>query len=124
MLSKYCYGPVMVIDVKKFENSMQLTVQEEFGKTCTVYYNNCIYWQIDETLKGERLLMVEEKTVQELLNIKDSPCVCALNKNAASIDKLLIQWHEEGMHFYLHYADNLKEDYLVVASGFEYQNNT
>ncbi len=119
MLSKYCYGPVNILDVKKYENSMHVFASSSFGHSCKVVYENCIYWQIDESLKGKRLLIVEEKSVDELIRMRDSVCVISLKQNAANVEKLIRQWHEEGMHFYVHYTDTLQKEYLVVASKLD-----
>ncbi len=115
MLSNYRYGPVTITEIEKFENAMHITGHGLNGHAVKAIYESCIYWQIESSLKGERLLIVEEKTVQELLNMRANPCVSALNQNAANVENLLIQWQDEGMRFFMHYVENPKREFIVVA---------
>ncbi len=115
MLSNYRYGPVSITEIEKYENSMHIIGQGLNGHTVKAVYENCIYWQIEKSLKGERLLIVEEKSEQELLNMRNKPCVSALNQNAANVENLIRQWHDEGMHFFIHYVENSTREFIVVA---------
>ncbi len=120
MLSKYCYGPVTIIEVIKHEISMEIVVQSSHGHSSKAEYQNCIYWQIDKSLEGKKLLIVEEKSAEELIQMRDNPCVSSLKQNAASVENLILQWKEEGMHFYVHYAQDAKKEYLVVSKDFQF----
>ncbi len=115
MITGYCYGPVTVMEVKKYENSMKITVRSAQGRSSEVEYLNCIYWQIDSSAVGQNFLIVEEKTAEQLLEMGDNPCVRLLSQNAASIKNLIEQWRDEGMHFYVHHVENPTKEYLVVA---------
>ncbi len=111
----YCYGPVTVNTVLKQDDYIVLTVQGANLRSHHAIYKKCIFQQVDNCIVGERLLMVEEIGVDDILKLQNHGCIKVLSGITANIDNLIKQWRKNGFHFYLHHTENINNEYLVVA---------
>lgn len=116
----YCYGPVELIDVKKDSGNMFLTLKDSVEKISHAEYHECVYWRIDESLNGIRLLLVKEMTADTIIKMKKSTIHSDLKNNSDNIENLLREWSDEGLKFYVHFTDIPDHEYLVVAENLDY----
>ena len=121
LIESYCYGPVDLLQIRKGDSTMWLTLRDPVGRKARAVYHNCVYWRLDEKQTGVHLSLVQRVTAQELLQRKGSVTLRALHKNSSDVSRLLMDWEAEGLSFYLHLGIQPEMEFLVVASSMEYR---
>ena len=121
LIESYCYGPVDLLQIRKGDSTMWLTLRDPVGRKARAVYHNCVYWRLDEKQTGMHLSLVQRITAQELLERKNSVTLRELQKNSSDVTRLLMDWESEGLSFYLHLGLQPEAEFLVVARSMVYR---
>ena len=117
----YCYGPVDLVKVRRIDNSMQLQLRTIKGGIAYANYDGCVYWRLDSSQKGMHIPIVQQMTADELIDRNDSDTLLSLQKNSNNVEKLLHDWEDDGLKFYLHYGTEPGSEYLIAARNMKYR---
>ena len=119
MLDHYCYGPADLLQIKKGDSTMWLSLRDSNGCAARAEYRGCVYWRLSQA--QIHLSLVRRVSAQEIADHPGSATMKALRKNANDVPGLLRQWEQDGLSFYLHSSSSPGEEFLVVARSLRYQ---
>ena len=120
LMSSYCYGPADLLGIRKGSSTMWLTLQDSAGKWAQAVYRGCVYWRLSEAQLGSHFSLVQKLSADELLQPCHAVTLRALEENTFHVDKLIREWEEAGLSFFLHFSSRAGSEFLVAAESMEY----
>ena len=119
LLDRYCYGPADLLQIRKGDSTMWLSLRDSGGRAAQAIYYGCIYWRLDR--EYIHLSLVHKVTAQELMAHPQSVTMTELQKNASDVPSLLREWERLGLTFYLHQGTGPEDEYLVAAKSMDFK---
>ena len=119
LFNHYCYGPADLLQIRKGDSTMWLSLRDSGGRAAQAIYYGCIYWRLDR--EYIHLSLVQKVTAQELMAHSDSVTMRELQKNATDVPSLLKEWEQQGLSFFLHQGTEPEDEFLVVAESMEFK---
>ncbi len=120
-IDRYCYGPVTANSIEFVDGTLEITVTGSALRESKAVYLGCVYCQIEEDIEGERILLVERVSADDLLSMHSNSCVQAFSQITSNIDRAIERWSSEGYNFYMHHSDIAGKEYIVVAQKLTFR---
>ena len=124
LFNAYCFGPADLLQIRKGDSTMWLSLRDSVGRNAIAIYHDCVYWRLDQRQTGIHLSLVQRVTAQELLQQRNSISLLFLQKNTENVEQLLLDWEQAGLSFFLHQGNRPGLEFLVVARSLEYHELT